>query len=82
MLLNLVQRAGLRKCDMGNWVAREEMIGVLWSFAAGCWMAFRTFCNVGRPIVQPSFLCLSQESKSAPVLGLRRVLPVVQTHDD
>jgi hypothetical protein len=27
MPLNLAQRAGLRKCDMGNWVAREEMIG-------------------------------------------------------
>ena len=27
MLLNLAQRAGLRKCDMGNWVVREEMNG-------------------------------------------------------
>lgn len=27
MLLNLAQPAGLRKCDMGNGVACEEMIG-------------------------------------------------------
>lgn len=37
MPLNLAQRSGLRKCDMGNWVAREGVIvGFEWADVVCC----------------------------------------------
>jgi hypothetical protein len=82
MLLNLEQRAGLRKCDMGNWVVREEMIGGVVVICSRLLDGLSKVLQCGTAHSSALIPVLVTGIQVSPVLGLRRVLPVVQTHGD